>query len=278
MPQGDDEASTVKEALVHAQDAVIAYLDTAEVLQPSIGALDFPAPPIAAELAFVFKAALFSAAQVGSDQLRALIPQPLAQLIRIVTAIRNHTAQPLARAATSSTRYSYPRQRAFREPELGDLRGRKLRSDRYTLAVDHHHALRTFPATGFSDGAAPFFASTKVASRKASSQSSNFRSSNRASNPCQARSHTPCSSHRRRRRQQVEPWGYSLGRSRHRAPTRRTQRIPSKQLRLDAQGRPRPSFRRGGAGNKSSICFHCWSLSIMTTANLNQQHLLKYQL
>jgi len=48
MPQGDDEASTVKEALVHAQDAVIAYLDTAEVLQPSIGALDFPAPPIAA--------------------------------------------------------------------------------------------------------------------------------------------------------------------------------------------------------------------------------------
>src|ERR1035437_2238868 len=71
MPQGDDEASTMKEALIHAQDAVIAYLDTAEVLQPSIGALDFPAPPIAAELAFVFKAALFSGAQVGSDQLRA---------------------------------------------------------------------------------------------------------------------------------------------------------------------------------------------------------------
>src|SRR5664280_3115645 len=170
------------------------------------------------------------------------------------------------------------RQRAFREPELGDLRGRKLRSDRYTLAVDHHHALRTFPATGFSDCRAPFFASTKVASRKASSQSSNFRSSNRASNACHARSHTPCSSHRRRRRQQVQPWGYSLGRSRHRAPTRRTQRMPSKQLRLEAQGRPRPSFRRCGAGNKSSICFHCWSVSIMTTANLNQQHLLKYQL
>src|SRR5664279_168751 len=174
MPQGDDEASTMKEALIHAQDAVIAYLDTAEVLQPSIGALDFPAPPIAAELAFVFKAALFSGAQVGSDQLRASIPQPLAQLIRIVTAIRNHTAQALTRAATSTARYSYPRQRAFREPELGDLRGRKLRSDRYTLAVDHHHALRTFPATGFSDCGAPFFASTKVASRKASSQSSTF--------------------------------------------------------------------------------------------------------
>ena len=196
-----------------------------------------------------------------------------AQPIRIVTAIRNHTAQPLPRAAASTARYSYPRQRAFREPKLGDLRGRKLRSDRYTLAVDHHHALRTFPATGFSDCGAPFFASTKVASRKASSQSSNFRSSNRASNACHARSHTPCSSHRRRRRQQVEPLGYSLGRSRHRAPTRRTQRMPSKQLRFDAQGRPRPSFRRGGAGNKSSICFHCWSVSIMTTANRNQQHL-----
>jgi hypothetical protein len=72
----------------------------------------------------------------------------------------------------------------------------------------------------------------------------------------------------RRRRQQVKPLGYSAGRSRHRAPTRRTQRMPSKQLRLDVHGRPRLSFRRCGAGNKSSICFHCWSVSIMTTANL----------
>jgi hypothetical protein len=40
-----------------------------------------------------------------------------------------------------------------------------LRSDRYAAAVDHHHALRTFPTTGFADCSAPFFAVTKVASR-----------------------------------------------------------------------------------------------------------------
>jgi DNA-binding CsgD family transcriptional regulator len=30
---------------------------------------------------------------------------------------------------------------------FGNLRGRKLRSDRHSAAVDHHHALRPFPAT-----------------------------------------------------------------------------------------------------------------------------------
>ncbi len=38
----------MKEALIDAQDAVIAHLDAAEVLQPSIGSFDFPAPAIAA--------------------------------------------------------------------------------------------------------------------------------------------------------------------------------------------------------------------------------------
>jgi hypothetical protein len=144
-----------------------------------------------------------------------------------------------------------------------------LRSDRYALAVDHHHALRTFPATGLSDRRAPFFAITKVASKKASSQSKSLRLSMRASNSCHARNQTPCSSQIRRRRQQVDPLGYSSGRSRQRAPTRRTQRIPSRQRRFDAHGLPRPSRRRFGTGNNSSICFHCSSLSIMEAANLN---------
>jgi hypothetical protein len=46
------------------------------------------------------------------------------------------------------------------------LRGRKLRSDRYAVAVDHHHALRTFPTTGFADCGALFLAVTKVASTR----------------------------------------------------------------------------------------------------------------
>ena len=34
----------MEEALIHGQDAVIAHLDATKVLQPSVGALDFPAP------------------------------------------------------------------------------------------------------------------------------------------------------------------------------------------------------------------------------------------
>jgi hypothetical protein len=144
---------------------------------------------------------------------------------------------------------------------FGDLRGRKLRSDRYAAAVDHHHALRTFPTTCLADPEAPFFAVTKVASRNASSQSSSPRSSICASSFRQARSQTPCSSHIRNRRQQVEPSGYSSGRSRHRAPVRRTHKIPCKHARLEAHGRPRPSLRRLGSGNNGTNTAHCSSLN-----------------
>jgi len=275
MPQGDDKASAMKEALEHTEDAVITDLDTTKVLKPCVGALDFPASSITAQLAFVLERPANPAPAIRYDQFRSPTQQASPQSIGIIPTVGNHSLQPLPRTSASGTGYSHPRQRAFREPKLGDLRGRKLRSDRYALAVDHHHALRTFPATGLAHGRAPFFAITKVASRKASSQSRSLRSSRRASSACQARNHTPSSSHRRRRRQQVEPSGNWAGRSRHRAPTRRTQRMPSKQLRFDAHGRPRPSRRRLGSGNKSSICFHCWSLSI-PTANRNQAPVLKY--
>jgi hypothetical protein len=51
MPQGDDQTSAMKEALKHGKNAVIAHLDAAEVLQPGVGAFDFPAFAIAPQLA-----------------------------------------------------------------------------------------------------------------------------------------------------------------------------------------------------------------------------------
>jgi hypothetical protein len=74
-------------------------------------------------------------------------------------------------------------------------------------------------------------------------------------------SHTPCSSHILSRRQHVDPSGYSCGRSRHLAPVRKTQRMPSRHARLEAQGRPRPSLRRFGCGNNGAKTAHCSSLS-----------------
>jgi hypothetical protein len=51
----------------------------------------------------------------------------------------------------------------------------------------------------------------------------------------------------------------SRGRSRHRAPERRIQRIPSSTTRLGLGGRPR--LRRLGRGSRGSIFSHCASLT-----------------
>ena len=250
----------MEEALKDGEYAVVSYLDAAKVLQPGIGALDFPASLIASQLAFVLEAAVANVTAIRSNQFRPVRHHPLAKRIGVIAPISNHTMQPGARTSAARAWHSHCIERAFRKPVFGNLRGRELRSDRYAAAVDHHHALRTFPTTGFADCSAPFFAVTKVASRNDSSQSNNPRSSICPSNLCQTRCHTPCSSHIRNRRQQVDPFGYGSGISRHLAPVRRIHSMPSKHDRFDVQGRPRPSFRRFGSGNIGDKIAHCSSL------------------
>ena len=270
MPQGDEETGAVEEALKHGKDAVVAHLDAAEVLQPGVGALDFPAFAIAAQLALVFKTAVADVFAIGDNQLASTLFEPLPQGIGIVAAIGNHPSQAGARTPAPFARNPHRIERALRQPALGQLRGRKLRSDRYALAVDHHHALRTFPTTRFADRRAPFFAVMKVASRKASSQSSRPLWSSRESSFCHALSQTSCSSQARSRRQQVDPSGYSSGISRHRAPVRKIQRIPSRQSRLAAQGRPR--LPRFGSGNNGSKTAQWASLSIAAGFFIEEAH------
>ena len=202
----------MEKSFEYGEDAIVAHLDAAEVLQPGVGALDFPALAVASKLAFVLEATIANIASVGNDQLRTLPFQSPSQRIGVIAAVGNDAPQVGTRTAASGPRHAHLLECALREPTFGDLRGHKLHSDRYVPAVDHHHALRTFPATCFADCRAPFFAVMNVASRKASSQSSNRRWSNKESSLCHAASQTPCSSHIRNRRQQVDPSGYWSGR------------------------------------------------------------------
>ena len=78
----------MEEALKDSENAVVADLDAAEVLQPSVSALDFPAAFVAAEFAPIFIAPLFVVAAVGHDQLGAALFQPLAQWVGVIAAIR----------------------------------------------------------------------------------------------------------------------------------------------------------------------------------------------
>ena len=241
-------------------DAVVADLDAAEILQPCVGSLDFPAALISAQFASILEAAPAHVLAIGHDQFGAQTLESLPQRIGVVATISDDTAQVSTRATPSLARHTHLLDRALRQPAFGNLRGRELDSERYAVAVDHHHALRTFPTTRLADCGAPFFAVMKVASRKASSQSRNRFWSSIDSSLRQAVSQTPSSSHFRSLRQQVDPSGYAGDKSRHRAPLRSTHKMPSRQARFGVQGRPRPSLRRLGSGNKGSSTFHWASL------------------
>ncbi len=266
------------EGLVDSKHAVVAHQDAAIVLQPGKGALDFPALAVAAQLAPILEAPLHAVRSIGHAEVGAALPQAATQRITIVAAIRNDPPQAGARSSSPRPRHPYPRQRALRQLVLGRAGGRELYSQRNALAIDHHHALRALATAGFAHSSAPFLAVMKVASRKASFQSSNLRRSISANSCCQACNQTPCSSQCCRRRQQVTPLGYGRGTSRQRAPLRSTHRMPSQQARLQAQGRPRWSRRLRGGGKKCSIFAHCLSLSTMLTLNHHAPLRHKYQL
>jgi hypothetical protein len=86
-----------------------------------------------------------------------------------------------------------------------------------------------------------------------------------------ASSHTSCSSHCFNRRQQVAGEGYLSGKNRHAAPVCKTHRMPSRQPRFDAHGRPRLSLRPFGSGNSGAISSHCFSLNNSNRFLLMQQ-------
>jgi len=232
----------------------------AELTQPSVGSLHDPSPLVAAEFTSVLVPAFLVIAPVGDDQFNATLLQPLPQRVGVVAAIGNHPLGLLSRA-TLRTGDADCRERVFRKRNFTRRGTFQPNSHRNTFTVCQYHPLRALATLGFADRSAPFFAGAKQPSRKVSSQRSSPSSSSPASSARQASSQTPSSCHCCRRRQQVEGEGNSSGRNRHAAPVCRTQRMPSKQARVAAGGRPRPSLRRFGFGNNGSISSHCSSVN-----------------
>ena len=149
-------------------------------------------------------------------------------------------------------------------------------SQRKTLTVDQYHPLRALAALGFTDGGAPFFAGAKLPSKKLSSHCSRPSASNPPSRARQASSQMASSCHCCSRRQQVEGEGNSSGRKRQAAPVCEIHRMPSKQARFGAGGRPRLSRRGLGLGSKGSINCHCSSLNSFCRFFMTEAHQLTY--
>ena len=239
--------------------AFVTNNKAAEVLQPCDRTLNFPATPVASELAAILRLP-FPVASVRTNQVDAATFQPFTQRIGICRFIVNQPFRLLAWAASASTRHRYLLQCRFNQGDFVRRRRGKLDSDRHTLAVRHHHKLCTLSAFGLSDRGTPFFAEENVPSAKTSCQSSWPASSSSARKARQAPNQTSVSSHSCKRRQQVLGDGYSSGKSFHRAPLRSTHRMPSNTSRLLI--RVRPPFRDGlTTGNKGSILLHCMSVN-----------------
>jgi len=245
----------MEEGSIHLDLMVIAHEQSAEVPQPGEGAFDFPALAVTTQGTAIVERGFAPASAVRTDEQDAALEQSPTQRVAVVTPVGNHAQRALLRTTPASTRHRDPGQRAFSQRHFPRAGRDQLASQRNTLAVDHHHPLRAFAALGFADALAPFLAGAKLPSRKDSLQSSLPRWSSSARNCRHTLSHTSCSSHWRKRRQQVLGLGYSLGRSRHRAPVLSTHRIPSSTRRFSAHGRPRlRTFGRSG-----SILAHCSS-------------------
>jgi len=189
------------------------------------------------------------------------LPQLLPVRIGVIGLVSDHSLWSRFRSSTAFLGDSDVSHDLLKEADLSRRGRRGMASQRNTLAIDHHQKLRSFPPLGLPDPRAPFFAGMNVASTKDSSQSRTPASSNSERKARHISSSTPVSYQSLRRRQQVEGSGYRSGRSRHLAPVLRIQRIPSKQARSSAGGRP--PFGRGGRGGIKGLIFsHCSSVNI----------------
>jgi hypothetical protein len=138
---------------------------------------------------------------------------------------------------------------------------RNVYGERKTRAVCHCHELRPLAPLGFSDTGAPFFATTKVASMKHSSKLNLPRSSRSLASASSIPRNLPERTHSWSRRWQVWYGGNFSGISFHRAPVRRTHKIPLTISRFDRRGRPLPSARTFCLGMRDSIYVHCISVN-----------------
>jgi len=244
---------------------------SSELAQPGVGSFDDPTPLVASQFAPIFVAPLPIVLPVRCDQLDAALLQPLAQRVRIVGGVGNHPFRLLPRTTFGSRNRDFL-ERGLRKRNFVRSGTFQPNSQRKTLTVDQYHPLRPLAPLGFPDGRAPFFAGAKLPSRKVSSHFSRPSSSSAPSSVRQAFSQTPSSSHCLSRRQQVEGEGNSSGKNRHAAPVCRIHRMPSKQPRFDAQGRPLLSRRRRGGGSIGSTSSHCSSLSSFCLCFMTEAH------
>jgi hypothetical protein len=228
-----------------------------EILEPSEQALDSPAMSVSPQLATILSLGLPSVRFVGRDHFNPTFSfKPFIQLIAVVGLVANQLRRRLIdnQIIQRGLDQRYFMRRSTANPN----------AERKTMAVCDCHELATLSTLCFANTEAPFFALLKVPSIYASRTSSPPRSFKSAASAHNAASKVPSVTHSWKRRWQVAFDGYRGGKSSHRAPVFRIQRMPSSIGRASTRGRPRLSSDTGDSNSGWRIS-HCRSVSFIST-------------
>lgn len=222
------------------------------VLQPADRAFDFPAMTITAKRSSILSRRFLSAISMRCNKFNA----PLFQRVTQPVCIGRFVIEKIGRSVLCHTQIH----ESFDCVDLSILRRCRERGNGDPLGLGHQHELCALAFLGLTHLKTPFFAGEKVPSPIACFQFNSFRRSKILINRSQALIRSPASVQSRCRRQQVAGDGYRSGKSCHRAPFFRTQRIPSRHSRAGIGGRP-PAGDGSRSSNKSLIRFHWESLT-----------------
>lgn len=250
----------MKEGPVYVDMMFVSNYQASERAKPGKCPLNFISPSVSVFHSAVLLPFVFPVFPVWGQQSDASLPEPFSQRITIVGFVSNNSLRPC-----SGTTFTWLMDPDLIQSLLGQShlsrRGRvDMASQWNTLAIDHHHPLRSFAPLGFSDSRAPFFAGAKLPSIKASLQSRTPSAYSCERKVRQILSQTPCSSHSPSLLQQVDGLGYLSGKSFHLAPVRKTHSIPSTTIRSSARGRPLFPIA-SDFGSRGKIFSHCSSLN-----------------
>ncbi len=249
------------ESVKHRNLPIVTHDQSPEIADPGDRAFDFPAAFVASQLPSILSFWFLAICPMRANQVDSSFRQSVPQRIGISGLVVNQPWGILAWAASPFPRDGHLFKRGFNERDFIWCGRGKVHSQRNTLAVCHHHKLRTLSTFGLADARAPFFAGENVPSAKVSSHFKRPCSSNSARKVRHTFSQMPVLSQSRSRRQHVLADGnLRFGRSFHRAPLRSTQRMPSKHGRL-AIGQGPPLGFGLGSGINGAILAHCASVS-----------------
>ena len=221
-----------------------------EILQPRNRTFDFPAFAVTSQRSTILRPASLAVPFVRTDQLDAPFPaQPFPQRIAVGRFVINQPRRIAVRQHGAI-------QQRFDQCHFTRRGTMDVGIQRSSVAVNEQHDFGSLAPFGGADVFAPFFAAANVPSAIPSDQSSSRRRSSSSNNRAQAIRKTPDSVHCLNRRQHVVKEGKDFGKSFHRAPLMSTHKIPSKQARGGAGGRP-PHRVVGSQGKRSSLRSHC---------------------